>query len=55
MLPRLQHSFDEPFADMAAIPTSFASELAAREVKVVLCGEGGDELFAGYKRLAMRA
>jgi asparagine synthase (glutamine-hydrolysing) len=50
MLPRLQHSFDEPFADMAAIPTSFASELAAREVKVVLCGEGGDELFAGYKR-----
>lgn len=50
MMPRLQHSFDEPFADMAAIPTSFASQLAAREVKVVLCGEGGDELFAGYKR-----
>jgi asparagine synthase (glutamine-hydrolysing) len=50
MMPRLQHSFDEPFADMAAIPTAFASELASREVKVVLCGEGGDELFAGYKR-----
>ena len=50
ILPRLQQSFDEPFADMAAIPTWFLSDLAAREVKVVLCGEGGDELFAGYKR-----
>lgn len=50
ILPGLQKSFDEPFADMAAIPTAFVSELAAREVKVVLCGEGGDELFAGYKR-----
>ena len=50
LLPRLPLSFDEPFADMAAIPTWFASELAAREVKVVLCGDGGDELFAGYKR-----
>lgn len=50
ILPGLQKSFDEPFADMAAIPTAFVSELASREVKVVLCGEGGDELFAGYKR-----
>ena len=50
IVPQLQRSFDEPFADMAAIPTWFLSELAARDVKVVLCGEGGDELFAGYKR-----
>lgn len=50
MLPRILGCFDEPFADMAAIPTWFASRLAARDVKVVLCGEGGDELFAGYKR-----
>lgn len=50
VLPDILRSYDEPFADMAAIPTWFVSGLAAREVKVVLCGEGGDELFAGYKR-----
>ena len=50
LLPHLPPSFDEPFADMAAVPTWFASQLAARDVKVVLCGDGGDELFAGYKR-----
>ncbi|WP_309662473.1 asparagine synthase (glutamine-hydrolyzing) [Sphingomonas sp.] len=50
MLPQILSSYDEPFADMAAIPTWFASKLAAEHVKVVLCGEGGDELFAGYKR-----
>ena len=49
-LPLVQKSYDEPFADMAAIPTYFASKMAAEHVKVVLCGEGGDELFAGYKR-----
>ncbi|WP_420030914.1 asparagine synthase (glutamine-hydrolyzing) [Sphingomonas flavescens] len=49
-LPQILGCYDEPFADMAAIPTWFASKLAARDVKVVLCGEGGDELFAGYKR-----
>jgi len=50
VLPQVQRCFDEPFADMAAIPTWLASKLAAEQVKVVLCGEGGDELFAGYKR-----
>jgi asparagine synthase (glutamine-hydrolysing) len=50
VLPQIQRVYDEPFADMAAIPTWFASRLAAEHVKVVLCGEGGDELFAGYKR-----
>lgn len=50
VLPQVQRCYDEPFADMAAIPTWYASRLAAEHVKVVLCGEGGDELFAGYKR-----
>ncbi|WP_309612390.1 asparagine synthase (glutamine-hydrolyzing) [Sphingomonas sp.] len=50
VLPQVLANFDEPFADMAAIPTWYASKLAAEHVKVVLCGEGGDELFAGYKR-----
>ena len=50
VLPAVQRCFDEPFADPAAVPTWYASKLAAQQVKVVLCGEGGDELFAGYKR-----
>jgi asparagine synthase (glutamine-hydrolysing) len=50
VLPAVQHCFDEPFADMAAVPTWYACRLASDHVKVVLCGEGGDELFAGYKR-----
>jgi asparagine synthase (glutamine-hydrolysing) len=49
-LPKILACYDEPFADMASIPTWFASRLAAGVVKVILCGEGGDELFAGYKR-----
>jgi len=50
VLPRLVHHFDEPFADPAAIPTWYLSEMTRRHVTVALNGDGGDEAFAGYQR-----
>jgi asparagine synthase (glutamine-hydrolysing) len=51
-LPRLIWHEDEPIAWPSSVSLYFVSKLAAREVKVVLTGEGSDELFAGYGRYA---
>lgn len=49
-LPRLVWHEDEPIAHPASVPLYFVSQLAARHVKVVLTGEGSDEMLAGYYR-----
>jgi asparagine synthase (glutamine-hydrolysing) len=50
LINRLVYHYDEPFADAANLPTFIISEFARQHVKVVLCGEGGDEIFGGYRR-----
>jgi asparagine synthase (glutamine-hydrolysing) len=49
LVSRIVRHFDEPFGDMAAVPTFLVSEFAVRHVKVCLTGDGGDELFGGYE------
>lgn len=46
--PKIQYYMDEPLADPSAIALYFVSKIASKKVKVVLSGEGADELFAGY-------
>ena len=48
-LPKVQYYLDQPLADPSCVALYFVSKLAAEHVKVVLSGEGADELFGGYR------
>jgi len=50
LLEKLVWHYDEPFADAASLPTYLIAQFARKHVKVVLSGEGGDEVFGGYRR-----
>ncbi|CAB5083716.1 Asparagine synthetase [glutamine-hydrolyzing] (EC [Olavius algarvensis associated proteobacterium Delta 3] len=48
LIPRIIWHLEEPFGDLATVPTFIISEMARKDAKVCLNGSGGDELFAGY-------
>jgi asparagine synthase (glutamine-hydrolysing) len=52
LVERLVWHHDQPFGDSSALPTYLLSDLTRGHVTVALCGDGGDELFAGYERFA---
>lgn len=50
MMPRMIEHLGEPLADNSVIPTYYVSKFARQQVTVALTGDGGDEVFAGYRR-----
>ncbi|MDO8281054.1 MAG: asparagine synthase (glutamine-hydrolyzing) [Thermodesulfovibrionia bacterium] len=54
-LQKIIWHFDEPFGDPSALPSFYLAKAASSHIKVVLNGDGGDEVFAGYKRYAIHA
>lgn len=51
ILPEIIDHYEQPFGDASAIPTYYISEIASRDLRVILGGDGGDENFAGYDHL----
>ncbi|MBX2810773.1 MAG: asparagine synthase (glutamine-hydrolyzing) [Myxococcales bacterium] len=51
-LPELLSHMDEPFGDTSLLPTALICQLARQHTSVVITGDGGDELFAGYPRFS---
>ena len=50
VLPELVWHYEEPFADSSAVPTYYLCKAASEKATVFLSGDGGDEIFAGYRR-----